>query len=243
MGLLDRIKKLSAPTDKKTPHVKKLPDFTPKWDREWVIPDNDLQTADIDAGLLVDSKRPTDADPVPVTVETADPLADLVQVPDCELRKKKLVDGAGKKPVVRFTLKDHRIWQPFDKLEYHFTATVDATSKRTDKPIKVKRFHVHALNTHERPAILAIRQEEGANHTGAFSGSQDDVMHRKEFNAEGCAFTDFGGWMRNTYSYMYTGHGGVVCGVCGQMYNCTTAPGPTFGDWIDCRGDSSHNDP
>ena len=55
-----KVKAEAIATELKHRFKARKPDFTPKWSREWVIPDNVLQPADVKVEMLVDSKYPAD---------------------------------------------------------------------------------------------------------------------------------------------------------------------------------------
>jgi hypothetical protein len=230
-------------TEQRHKFAARVPDPSVRWGREWVIPYNVLITADSDAPIVVVTTWPEARPTADVLVEKADTLAAVENVPALSLRARRVVDGAGERPIFRFSLRNH-IWEPYDKLDYHFNATIDRVSKRTGRPIKVKRWHVHALDIGDtRPAIMGFRNQEGANHEAAFAGAANDVEKCHRFDAHAASKSDFGSWMRNTYSFNYTGHGAVMCGTCGRQYSVITASGPDFGRWTTCPGDATHCDP
>jgi hypothetical protein len=112
--------------------------------------------------------------------------------------------------------------------------------------IKVKRWHVQAIdkNPAEATAQLPFRHQEQANFLSSFSGSAEDEKKSHAFVANSTSKSDFGSWMKNTYSFVYTGHGCVICGTCGQPFD--SAHGTTdaeFGKWTRCRGNPKHRSP
>jgi hypothetical protein len=243
MSEMPQDKKHSGGTDAQHDLKAKVPDFTPKWSKEAVIPYNVLKEADANVEMVVDAVWPEDRPFVDLVVQKADPEGDVEIVPFNKLKAKKVVDKGGNRPVFRFSLRND-IWDPYDKLLYHFTARIDQLSKKTAKAVKVKRWHVQALDIGDtRPAIMGFRNQESANHLASFSASADDQVESHRFDANADVRSDFGSWMRNTYSFNYTGHGGVVCNTCGSMYDCDFTAGPTFGDWTTCPTDASHSDP
>lgn len=239
----DTDKEHGGSTDAKHELKARAPDFTPKWSKEWVLPYNLLKEADADVELVVDSVWPEDRLFASLVVQRAHDGADVEVVPFNKLKAKKVVNRSDERPVFRFSLRND-IWDPFDKLEYHFTARIDQLEKRTEKPVKVKRWHVQALDIGDtRPAIMGFRNQESSNHVASFAGSDDDAVESHRFDANADKKAEFGSWMRNTYSFNYTGHGAVVCNTCGRMYNNVSASGPTYGDWTTCPTDATHNDP
>src|SRR6185436_15382359 len=154
----------------------------------------------------------------------------------------RLLGSDGKGLSVRFEVK-HGIWRQFDKLEYDFACVVDQIRRKTTKPIKVKRWHVHAIdmNPAEAGAQLPFRKQEKANYEANLKGSADDASFTKVFVAPNATREDFGSWMMNTYSFVYTGHGNVICRVCGDTYD--SHPGTTdaeIGLWTVCSHDATH---
>ena len=224
------------------------PDFTPKWSREWVIPDNVLMPGDVKVQMLVDSTFPENRPAVDISVVRAwdDGAVPNLPIPLLKLSGRKVIKGDGTRPSHKFTCKN-AIWDKYDKLKYHFDCKIDQTSKRTAKELKVKRWHVQAIdmNPTEATAQLPFRRQEQANFNSAFSGRPDDVSKSKSFVAHSTAKDLFGSWMMNTYSFVYTGHGCVICGVCGMPYSSDDGDGSdaAFGSWTVCSRDASHGSP
>jgi hypothetical protein len=234
----------------------KKPDFTPKWSREWVIPDNVLAPADAAAELQVDSKYPENRPSADITVIQAWDKGSVpgVKIPLVQLKQKKVVKADGTRPSLKFTL-DNNIWDKFDQLQYHFNARIDQTTKPTTKPLKVKRWHVQAVDIGDtRPDFPPMRASEKANFLNAFAGSADDRAQAWEFDAGNTTLAVYGGKMKNTYSFVYTGHGAVMCRTCQSMWifrygqpqepaEITAGlPAPTnneadYGQWTTCSTD------
>jgi hypothetical protein len=163
-------------------------------------------------------------------------------LPDVKVSGSKLVGADGKDATVRFEIK-HAIWKKFDKLEYHFACFIDELRRRTQKTLKVKRWHVQAIdmNPAEAGAQLPYRVQEQANFNSAFSGRPDDDTDSHSFVADSTGFADFGSWMKNTYSFVYTGHGCVICRACGEAF--ASDDGTTdaeFGTWTYCSIGMNH---
>ena len=243
-----KVKAEAIATELKHRFKARKPDFTPKWSREWVIPDNVLQPADVKVEMLVDSKYPADrpkAD-LEVYLDWNDKDVPAVTIPPLKLQGKKVVKTDGSPPSLKFT-RDHDIWHDFDELEYGFTCQIDKTSKDTQKTLKVKRWQVQAvdMNPAEANAQLPFRRQEQADFNTAFRSSADDAHLSKSFVAHSTAKALFGSWMKNTYAFVYTGHGCVICGECGKPFASDNGTGSDadFGRWTHCRADASHDQP
>lgn len=205
------------------------PDFTPKWSREWVIPDNVLKTAEVKVEMQVDSNFPASrlkAD-IEVTQAWDGKHVPAVPIPPLALKDKKVLKAAGGRPFHKFTHKN-AIWEQFDKLEYNFSCTIDQTTIATAKPLKVKRWHVQAVDSSDynanRPNNIydKYRVDERSNFLSAFAGSVDDeafATKDRSFNARTATFAGFGEMMQNTYTFVYTGHGSVMCRECGMAFD------------------------
>src|SRR5947207_9513824 len=117
------------------------PDFTPKWSREWVVPDNVLTPANAKVELHVDSKYPENRPSADLEVLQAWDKAHVsaVPIPPLALKAKKVLKTDGTRPWHKFKLKNE-IWDKFDKLDYHFDCKIDRTTRRTTKALKVKRW-------------------------------------------------------------------------------------------------------
>jgi len=226
----------------------KTPKFTPKWSREWVIPDNDLLPNDAKAEMLVNALYPQNRPRAEITIleEWSNDTVPEVRLPELKLQNRKVVKNDGTRPSHKFTL-ENAIWGKYDKLLYHFECKIDKAKKKTTKALKVKRWHVHAIdkNPAEAGKQLPFRHQEEANHNAAFQGRPDDAHHTWVFVRPNTTKALFAAHMRNTYSLTYTGHGQVVCGTCGQPYASSVGDGSDaqFGRWTVCRKDSSHSNP
>jgi len=146
----------------------------------------------------------------------------------------------GKTPGHLFTL-DNDLWDKFDKLGYTFECTIDKTTKETAKALEVKRWHVQALdNSDNNPAkpqniYQKFRITEGSNFRNSYTGSAKDKAHTWEFNANSVTLSGFGEKMKNTYTFVYTGHGAVMCRDCHKMYKSLHGPSDAdFGKWTEC---------
>ncbi len=226
----------------------KRPDFKAKWAREWVIPENVLQAADAKAEMQVDSTYPEDRPSADIAVALSGDIFDVsgLNIPPLKLAAKKVVKANGARPVIQFGLK-HGIWEKYDKLDYHFTATIDNTDRKTEKALKVKRWHVQAVdkNPAEATAQLPFRNQESANFLSSYAGAANDVANSHAFVAHNTSKSLFGSWLQNAFSAVYTGHGCVICGVCGQPYDSSNGTGSDadFGRWTTCPTDASHSRP
>ena len=210
----------SAATDNNHRFIAKTPDFTPKWSRDWVIPDNVLDKANIEVEAQVDSKYPENRPKAEITAmqEWDKGSVPEVKLPSLKLKDKKVVDEAGSRPKHKFS-HENRIWDTYDKLDYHFECSIDQTKKQTSKPLKVKRWHVQAVDTGDtRLGFPAMRASEKANFLNSYSGKPDDERNAWEFDAGTTAGPAFGEKMQNTYTFVYTGHGAVMCSNCGKMF-------------------------
>ncbi|MHC4417669.1 MAG: hypothetical protein ACYSU6_03670 [Planctomycetota bacterium] len=243
----------------------RLPNFKLKWSREWVIPDNVLLPDDANTEMQVNCMYPANRPRAKITVlkQWNNGTVPKVKIPALKLENRKVVKDDGKRPSHKLTL-ENGIWDKYDKLEYHFKCQIDRTKKTTTKALKVKRWHVQALDTSDDDPNNAnniyqlYRITERANFVNAFAGSDDDKAHAWDFNANNTDFATFGEKMENTYTFVYTGHGAVMCRKCQQMWDgrsgqpqtpAETAaglPAPThsdaeFGTWttcstVDCKG-------
>jgi hypothetical protein len=249
----DAVKKAEAiATELKHRFKARKPDFTPKWSRDWVIPDNALQAADAKVEMQVDSKFPENRPHVGIDILQAwdDKPVPAVPIPPLKLQSKKVVKRDSSRPSHKFTL-DNRIWDHWSKdghkLEYHFDCKIDQTTRRTQKALKVKRWHVQAIdmNPAEAAAQLPFRRQEQANFNSSFAGRADDAYKSQSFVAHSTARALFGSWMKNAYAFVYTGHGCVICGECGMPYKSDDGDGSDaqFGRWTECRTDPSHSSP
>ena len=168
-----------------------------------------------------------------------------VKIPPLKLLNKKVVKTDGAVPKQKFSF-ENNLWDIFDKIEYHFDCKIDQTVKQTQKFLKVKHWHVQAVDTGDmRPAFPPMRASEKQIFITAFNSDTNGKAHAKEFPAPTASHADFGSWMKNTYTFVYTGHGEVVCGVCGRPYKCENGDGSDaqFGTWTVCSMDSTHSSP
>jgi len=212
----------TAATDQKHVFEMRRPDFTPQWSREWVIPDNVLNKADFTAQMQVDSRFPENRPNAEIAVQQAWDGGNVskLQVPSLKLQNKVVVTKKDRsRPSQNFSL-ENNLWDQFDKLEYHFICTIDGTSKQTSKPIKVVHWHVQAVDIgDQRPGFPEMRSSEKSIFEAEFSC---DILGRHkawEFDADKNDFATFGEKMQNTYTFVYTGHGAVMCRNCGKMYD------------------------
>lgn len=221
-----------------------LPDFTPKWSREWVIPDNVLLPDDAKAEMQVDSTYPVNRPQADITVlqEWDSDTVPEVPLPPLKLKDKKVVKADDTRPAHKFTLKNE-IWDEYDKLKYHFECQIDQTKKKTTKLLLVKRWHVQAVDNSDNNAAnpnniyQRFRLTERANFLNSFSGSADDKAEAWTFHAGNTTFAQFGEKMKNAYTFVYTGHGAVMCRTCHAMFNCLSGGGVSdadFGKWTIC---------
>ena len=201
----------------------KRPNFKLKWSREWVIPDNVLLPAETETEMQVNCLYPTNRPHAEITVlkQWNNRTVPKVKIPELKLENRKVVKDDGKRPSHKFT-SENGIWDKYNKLEYHFRCKIDRTKKTTTKALKVKRWHVQALDTSDNnPA------------------------------APNTNFATFGEKMENTYTFVYTGHGAVMCRKCQKMWDGRSGqaqtpaevaaglPAPThsdaeFGTWTTC---------
>ena len=214
------------------------PKFTPEWSRDWVLPDNVLLPKETKVQLKVNSSFPGNRDKADIVVRKAwnEKKMPNFSPPALELKANKVVVAAdGKVPAHKFTrtipkpspgaVRGHGIWNRYDKLNYHFECRIDNTTKRTAKTIKVKRWHVQALdNSDDDPnnaknIYQKYRKTEGSNFINAYKNSKDDKAHKWEFNANTTTFAQFCEKMKNTYAFVYTGHGAVMCRKCHRMFD------------------------
>jgi len=229
------------------------PDFTPKWSKEWVIPDNVLLPEDAKVEMQVESKFPENRPNADIEVVQTwnDANVPDLPIPPLKLKGAKVVKNDNSVPAIKF-VHDNKIWEDFEKLWYHFDCKIDQTTRRTKKSLKVKRWHVMAVDIGDlRPGFPAMRASEKNNFLGSFAGSANDAAHAWEFDAHATAFSQFGEKMKNAYTFVYTGHGAVMCRACGAMFDCRTGgaataaevaagiPAPTkdeaeFGMWTTC---------
>jgi hypothetical protein len=259
-------KTLNVPSDQRHHLVVLPPDFTPTWSREWVIPDNVLLPGDVVAELVVDAKIPQNRPTAELQVRKAwnsKPVA-KVELPKVELKAGKVVKADDKPATLTFSF-DHEIWDSYDKLRYHFDAKIAGVKKPTAKPLLVKRWHVQALDNSDNNVAnpnniyLRFRVTEGSNFVGAFT-SGDDKAQTWTFNASPTSFATFGEKMKNSYSFVYTGHGAVMCRTCLSMWVSRSGqpqtpaeitaglPAPTgsdaeFGAWTTCSTDGCGGSP
>lgn len=236
-------KEVTAATGAKHSYVKKIPDLSVKWSVAEVIPDNDVRPDEAKATMEGDTTYPTNRDNAEMQIWAEHKHANVETVSKLKLDANKIVTkNTTDRPFKTFTL-DDGLWEPFDKLKYHFTAKVDTAEKETITALKVKRWHVQAINTAERAAILAFRNQESANYDSSFASATDDAHHSWAFDAGNSSKSDFGKMMKNTYSFNYTGHGVVICGTCNAFYDSISTAGPDYGGWTTCSHDASHSDP
>lgn len=205
------------------------PDFTPKWSREWVIPDNVLLPAQAKVEMQVKSKFPAKRPKADINVIQAwdKKHVPAVVVPPLKLRNKEVIQKNGTPPSHRFS-HNNDIWDQFKKIEYHFECKIDQTTKQTQKALNVKRWHVIALDSDiNKPptqglwnsSCVPMRDNFLTNLTGA-----DDKAEKWEFPAHTTTLAKFGEKMKNTYTFVYIGHGAVMCRDCLGMYDCFTSP-------------------
>ncbi|WP_395701187.1 hypothetical protein [Aquabacterium sp.] len=250
-------KSITSPTDKEHKFTVLDPQFTLKWSRDWVIPKNVLQPGDVVAEMVVDATIPKNKAKSPLRVTKAwnGKSVAKVEVPEVSLKAGQVVQADGKRPPQQFTL-DNEIYDPYDKLRYDFYCTISGVEKKVPKSLLVRRWHVQALDNSDNNAAnpnniyQAFRLTEGANFRGAFT-SGDDLAHTWTFNANSTGFAGFGEKMTNSYTFVYTGHGAVMCRTCLAMWDGLPAnpltpaqvaagiPQPTgsdaeFGRWTCC---------
>jgi hypothetical protein len=222
----------------------RIPDLTVKWAVTEVLPDNDAKPSDVIALIEADTTYPDNRDKAELKIWAEHKKKTVDRLENLKLAGNKIVNNSdNKRPEKKFSL-DDGIWNTWDKLNYHISGSVGAASDDTDVPLKVKRWHVQAINKTERPAILAFRNQESANYDSSFAGCTDDVHHSWTFNAGGSSAANFGKMMRNTYSFNYTGHGNVVCGVCQDVYDgIHSGTDAEFGRFTECKTNPKHNKP
>ena len=216
-----------------------------EWSRQHVIPDNVLKTGDVEVRLKLKVTKGSltgpDANLVILSANEG-PALSGGSLPEVKVNGAKLVGAGGKDATFRFEVK-HAIWKKFDKLEYHFACFIDELRRRTTKTLKVKRWHVQAIdiNPAEAGKQLPFRFQEQAQFNAAFAGRPDDDKKSHSFVAHAASFADFASWMKNTYSFVYTGHGLVICRACGQRF--LSIKGTTdaeFGTWKYCSIGMNH---
>jgi len=225
-------------------HFKALPpSFTPKWSRDWVIPDNVLLPNKVRAEMLVDTIYPENRPRAEITVLKEwdnNTTVPEVRLPELKLQNKKVVKNDNACPFHKFILKND-IWEKYDKLLYHFECQIDQTKKKTAKALKVKRWHVQAVDTSDNNVAnpnniyQKFRIAERTNFLNSFAGSADDEAYAWDFDAKSTGFAAFGEKMKNAYTFVYTGHGAVMCRKCQSMFSClVNAPDADFGKWTTC---------
>jgi hypothetical protein len=240
----------SVVTDMTHPFTARKPDFTPVWDRNEVIPDNVLLPGEVKAEMRVDSRYPESRPraEIEVSQEWDKAAVPEVRLPPLKLSANKVVDSPGARPSHKFTLKN-KIWEKYNKLLYHFQCKIDQTTKKTTRALKVKRWHVQALDTSDssRPApniYTRYRTTERSNFLDAFQGRADDKAHAWDFNAGSTSFATFGEKMKNTYTFVYTGHGAVMCRTCQAMFtSITTGSDADYGRWTRCSTPQCNGSP
>lgn len=239
------MKKKIVPSDAKHRFEFKVSDLTLKWDVPSVIPDNVIRQDESIAVIEGDTTFPVNRDKATLKVWSEYKQNKVDYPSKFKLSGNKIVNiDDSLRPQKQFSLDDD-IWSKWDKLSYHVTGKVDTLSVDTEKALKVKRWHVQAINTTERAAILAFRNQESANYNNSFSGCTDDEHHSWAFNAGSSSATEFGDLMKNTYSFNYTGHGNVICGLCERtVYDgIESGTDAEFGRFTQCPNDSKHNKP
>jgi hypothetical protein len=252
------VKTVSGVTD--SCHGFKLlaPQFDVKWSRDWVVPDNELQPGDAEAELVVDSVTPKNRPTAAIVMQQVwdGGAVPGVNLSPLALRAAQVVAAGGMRPVQLFGF-ENKIWDRFDKLDYHFDCTIEGVKKSTPAPLKVKRWHVQALDSSDDDAAVpdniyrGFRLTEGADFMAAFAASADDVAHTWTFDAGSTGFAGFGEKMKNSFTFVYTGHGVVTCRRCqnawvsraGMVHDpaevAAGVPAPTgsdaeFGAWTTC---------
>jgi hypothetical protein len=227
-------------------YVKRIPKLSAKWDPLKVLPKNKARAADARAKMLATSTFPDNWPDATIVISRTDNGTVVKTDSTLQIATNEVVSAAGVQPVHEFTL-DDGIWADWNKLNYDFTVTSDGASATTPAPVKVLRWHVLAVDTSDtRPGFPAMRTSESNNFTNAFSGAADDVGHSWSFNADSTTAPAFGAMMLNAYSCNYTGHGGVVCGVCRHMYDTiddVPQDDPRYLRWSNCSYDYTHRQP
>lgn len=219
-------------------------DYELEWSREHVIPENVLKPGDVEAlfKLKVTKGSLTGPEANLVILSADDGPSLSCDTTDVKVSGGKLQGADGKDAQIHFEVK-HAIWQKFDKLQYHFGCSIDTIRRQTAKAIKVKRWHVQAIdmNPAEATAQLPYRVQEQANFLAAFTGADDD-KESHSFVADSGTLADFGSWMMNTYSFVYTGHGCVLCKACGTNFDSDDGTTDAqFGTWTHCSADALHS--
>lgn len=248
---------VTAPTDQEHEFIVLDPEFTVKWSREWVIPKNKLLPGDVDAEVLVDATRPKNKAASPVQVRKAWDGKSVPKIDDPQVKLEAgqvVLKSDGKRPKVNFAF-ENDIYDDHDKLRYHCRCTIRGVEKESPKPLLVKRWHVQALDNSDNngtPGNIyqSFRVTEGANFRASFAPNGDCKAHTWEFNANG-SMASFGEKMENSYTFVYTGHGAVMCKKCHAMWDgldgspltpaqqAAGLPAPTgsdaeFGRWTCC---------
>ncbi|PCH95025.1 MAG: hypothetical protein COB83_09890 [Gammaproteobacteria bacterium] len=223
----------------------KIPKLEVKWSQVSVLPDNEVKPNEIEVVLEGDSTFPTSRDTAEFVIWSEHNHKTIETITALKLAENKItLNSDNTRPVKKFNLSDG-IWDQWDQLNYQISGKVDTAESDSKKALIVKRWHVQAINNNERPAILAFRNQESANYDNSFSGCADDVNHSWFFDANNSSAAAFAKMMKNTYSFNYTGHGNVVCGVCNnEVYDgIETGTDAEFGRFTHCPNDNSHNKP
>lgn len=252
------VKTVSLATDRRHEFTLLAAKFEAKWSRDWVIPDNVLQTDDADAALVVDCETPRNRPTAAIKVKAAwnGGAVPGVDLSPLKLSAAQVLDSGGIRPVQRFGF-ENKIWDTFDKLGYHFECVIDGVKCTTPAPLQVKRWHVQALDSSDDDAAVpdniyrSFRLTEGADFLAALGISGEDVAHSWTFDANNTDFSTFGEKMKNSYTFVYTGHGAVTCRTCQNIWVTRQGqplepaevaaglPSPTgsdaeFGAWTTC---------
>jgi hypothetical protein len=245
--MVDEADKRPAAKGAKTKHKFKVrtPKFTAKWDREWVIPDNALLKNDAKVKMEVNSTYPSNKPKASISVlqEWDGKITPKVILKPLKLTNNKVVlSKNGEIPSYKFKAVNG-LWDKYDKLDYHFECEIVNKKEKTSKALKIKRWHVQALDNSDNSATnpnniyKKFRITEGSNFRNSFSGSGDDKAHTWDFNANSTTYKKFGENMQNTYSFVYTGHGAVMCKKCHKMFGSVKnlKSDAEFGKWTKCE--------
>ena len=211
-------------TDKQ--HIFKAlrPKLIPKWSREWVIPDNDINRNNVSVRMDVECFPPSNRPSADISVLRSwdnNSVEPTVKLGKLKLKDQRVIEeSTGYIPTYKFTL-ENNIWDNYDKLEYHFECQINNRKIKTDKPLKVKRWHVAALDKHQDKENIFIDWigPMGKDFYDRFFGKENDLAQRWFADCNITGFKTFGESMRNTYSFSYIGHGDVTCLNCGNDFD------------------------
>mgnify|MGYP000305886973 CR=1 FL=1 len=131
----------------------KIPDLSVKWAVTEVVPDNDIKPNDAIALIEADTTYPVNRDKAELRIWAEHKQKNVESLKDLKLAGNQvLANSDNKRPVKKFTL-DDGIWNVWDKLNYHVSGAVDTANADTVKPLKVKRWHIQAINKQESAGI------------------------------------------------------------------------------------------